>query len=124
MNEKIQKILEDSNYINKQIFDEHKNSSQHRWENKEVKNEFIIFKPSTESIKKITPPKTGEMLISKDVFYNNDCSLEIKTSEIIKNGFSRSSCGIVINFDKVNMNKYYFVLYRLPSLFFLYIYVY
>jgi len=106
MNEKIQKILEDSNYINKQIFDEHKNSSQHRWENKEVKNEFIIFKPSTESIKKITPPKTGEMLISKDVFYNNDCSLEIKTSEIIKNGFSRSSCGIVINFDKVNMNKY------------------
>lgn len=106
MNDNIKKILEDSNYINKQLFDDIKNSSQYRWENKEIKQQLLIYKPSIESLKNITPPKTGEIFINNDIHDENNCSLEIKTNGIIKNGFSRSTCGIVINFDKVNMDNY------------------
>ena len=106
MNDNIKKILEDSNYINKQLFDDIKNSSQYRWENKEIKHQLLIYKPSIESLNNITPPKTGELFISNDIHDENNCSLEIKTNGIIKNGFSRSTCGIVINFDKVIMDNY------------------
>ena len=98
MNDNIKKILEDSNYINKQLFDDIKNSSQYRWENKEIKHQLLIYKPSIESLNNITPPKTGELFINNDIHDENNCSLEIKTNGIIKNGFSRSTCGIVINF--------------------------
>ncbi len=106
MNKNLKKILNDSNYITKQIFDNKENGSQYRWENKEIKSQIQIFKPSTESLGTITKPSVGQLLINKEIKKDNDCSLEIKINELIKNGFSRSSCGITINLEKINIDKF------------------
>ena len=106
MNENIIKLLENSNFITKEIKDHSGRSSQLRWENKEVKSFKTIFKPSEESLKYVSTPIDGTISINENVVYNNDPSLEIKTSKIIKNGFSRSTCGIKIDFDKTKLNKF------------------
>ena len=103
MNEKIIKILDDTNYVNKEILDNYENGSYYRWENKEVKNKFNIFTPSRSAILNIKEPKDGRLNINESVIFESIPSLEIKTNKIIKNGFSSSTCGIKINFDKVNL---------------------
>ena len=106
MNKNVKKILKESNYVTKQIFSDDTKSSQYRWENKEVKDEILLYKPSIDTLTNIDKPEKGELLINHDVFYKNDCSLEIKTEGIIKNGFSRSTSGITIKFDEIDIEKY------------------
>ena len=106
MNEKIKKILEDTNYITEEIQDDFNNSSYYRWLNKKVLNYKELFIPSQDSLDNVTPPQKGELLLNDNFKYDNNLSLEIKTNEIIKNGFSRSTCGIKIHFNKMKVNKF------------------
>ena len=48
----------------------------------------------------------GTLNINENVVFESIPSLEIKTNKIIKNGFSSSTCGIKINFDKVNLSTF------------------
>lgn len=106
MNENIKKLLSDSNYISKEIKEIEEDSSYYRWLNKDIKNSINVFTPSKESIERIDKPEQGELILNNDVLYNGCPSLEIKTSGIIKNGFSRSTCGIVVKFKKINIKNY------------------
>ena len=67
MNKNLKKILNDSNYINKQIFDNKENESQYRWANKEIINQVKIFEPSQESLEKIAKPSVGQLLINEEI---------------------------------------------------------
>lgn len=106
MNDNIKKILEETNYINKEIKEIEENGGYYRWLNKEVKEFINIFTPSKESVEKIEKPLQADLLLNNEVKYEDSPSLEIKTTEIIKNGFSRSTCGVIIKFDKINIEKY------------------
>ena len=106
MNENVKKLLENSNYINKEIKENEINGSYYRWLTKEIKDSINVFTPCVESIQKIEKPQQAELLLNNDYKYDDTPSLEIKTSGIIKNGFSRSTCGVVIKFDKLNIDKY------------------
>ncbi len=106
MNEKIKKLLEDTNYINEEIQENFNNSSYYRWLNKKLISYKVLFMPCEYSIRYVTPPIKGTVSINKKVRFENNPSLEIKTNEIIKNGFSRSTCGIKISFDKIIVNRF------------------
>mgnify|MGYP003293632364 CR=1 FL=1 len=106
MNENVKKLLENSNYINKEIKENEINGSYYRWLTKEIKDSINVFTPCVESVQKIEKPQQAELLLNNDYKYDDNPSLEIKTSGIIKNGFSRSTCGVVIKFDKLNIDKY------------------
>ncbi len=102
----INNILEQTNYVRKEIKDDNKNGSQYRWENKIIKQSKSIFIPNEELIKNIKKPESGNLFLNKEYIYENNPSLEIKIDGIVKNGFSRSTCGIVINFEKTNIENY------------------
>ena len=106
MNENIIKLLEDSNYVTKEIKDNSNKSSYNRWINKEVKKSKIIFLPSEQSLSELNKPEDAIICLNEEQAYENIPSLEIKTNKIIKNGFSRSSCGVKIKFEKTNLKDY------------------
>lgn len=106
MNKDIKQILKDTNTIRKEIKEDIENSSYNRWINKKVLDKKIIFIPSSQSINLISKPSKGELLLNDEVKYEELPSLEIKSSGVIKNGFSRSTNGIVIPFEKTNINKF------------------
>ena len=109
MNSNIKQILKETNYVNKEIKVDESKSSYVRWENKKIKQKINIFQPSEKSMCNIIEPKEGQLLLNKDVKFEDKESAEIRVQKIIKNGFSRSTCGITINFDKTSRC-------RLPSL--------
>ena len=106
MNKEIEAILENTDFIREEIKEDYTKGSNYRWETKEVKNKKIIFIPSEENIKEIEKPKQGVLLFNKKEQFENIPSLEIKTEGIIKNGFSRSTCGIEIKFEKTNLDRF------------------
>lgn len=106
MNSNIKKILKETNYVNKEIKVDESKSSYVRWENKKIKQKINIFQPSEKSMCNIIAPKEGQLLLNKDVKFEDKESAEIRVQKIIKNGFSRSTCGITINFDKINITQF------------------
>jgi len=106
MNEKIEKMLIESNYVNKEIGENYSDGSYYRWENKEVKHRKNIFTPSNQIEGKIIKPNGMELSLNNNVQHDLCPSIEIKTNKILNDSFSPSTTGIKIFFDNVEIRKY------------------
>ena len=76
MNSNIKKILKETNYVNKEIKVDESKSSYVRWENKKIKQKINIFQPSEKSMCNIIAPKEGQLLLNKDVKFEDKESAE------------------------------------------------
>lgn len=101
----ISKLLNESKNINKEIFVCEENSKRYKWENKKVLKSKTLFIPNEENFEKVSKPKDGKLLLNNEILQEHSC-LEIVANTNVENQFSRSTCGIVLNFDKVNTSDY------------------
>lgn len=105
MKENIKNILKITDNIHKEMINDI-DSSEVRWQEKKVENSKVLFIPSKESFQNVSKPSTGNINLSNELLLDGIETLEIKTNTLIKNKFSRPTCGITINLDKQTISNF------------------
>lgn len=103
--EKASKLMKSSNNVHKEIFVNEEYGRSFKWENKKILKTLNLFTPNVNNFDHVNKPKDGELILNKDFIKEHNC-LEIKTNTNVENKFSRPTCGLTINFDKVDITEY------------------
>lgn len=103
MNEKLKKIIEDTNYIRKEVKDVFENGAKYRWINKEVSKEEVLFKPSVENMGLVSEPNYAKISYAK---YDNKDTLLLEANNDIEALNIRPACSFNIKLDSVDLTEF------------------
>ena len=103
--EKLEKILQESLYVHKEIPEENEeNGAYNKWLKKEVKNKLILFKCDNKNIEKVILNGRGKVTIDNETFPYR--TLKIETNTDIENVYPRPNTAIKISFDEIDLSNY------------------
>jgi len=101
---KLNKLLEDSFYANKEITENLHECAETRWLNKKVEDFLTIF--SGDHIDKVSVSGQATLELSKDMKYEGKNCICVTVDTRIENIQPRPSCGIDIPLNKINLSAY------------------